>query len=447
MHERDLRRQALESGKTVSKKAQSKQSSRTSSRANSATNSRANSRNASRQGSDDEDGNLSDGTAWSVNSIDEMLSLDDTELPSDTWVGELQDRIEQIINRKRSSVQGREESLSAYVRILTAQYAQEEIHSKTAELVTAFLKSIKAESSEKETVFAIKALVVTLVTDPLDSIYDAVTKPLQRTITDSESSITTTAAIHALGTTAFYGGSSIEETQSIMDLLLEIIESDGNSAGAGDSGEVVTAALEEWGFLATQLEDLEDASEEAMEAFVEQLDSSDPNVQIAAGENIALIYEKSYTELEADEEHDSENDISDPEDEAAPGGPKLVKRYTPYRREDQLKHTLSSLANLSTRKLSKKDRKTLHTNFADILNSVENPTRGPRYQNAVSQETGKRYGSRMTVRIHRTGVMKIDRWWKMHRLSALRRVLQGGFVGHYEKNEVIFDSLPYVLMD
>ncbi len=53
-------------------------------------------------------------------------------------------------------MQGREESLAAYVRILTAHYANEEIRGKAAELVTAFLKSIKAESSEKETIFAMK---------------------------------------------------------------------------------------------------------------------------------------------------------------------------------------------------------------------------------------------------------------------------------------------------
>jgi hypothetical protein len=231
-----------------------------------------------------------------------------------------------------------------------------------------------------------------------------------------------------------------------MDFLLEIVESDGNSVGSGDDGAVVTAALEEWGFLATQLEDMEDSTEAAIEAFIEQLDSSEPSVQIAAGENIALLYEKSYTEAEEDEEVESEDD-EDPEDESPRDGPKMVKRYDPYRRIDKLRHTLSDLASISSRRLSKKDRKSLHTNFSDILNSVENPTRGPRYQNAVNQETGKRYGSRMTIRIHRTGVMKIDKWWKLHRLHALRRILAGGFVTHYEKNEVIFDSLPYVEAD
>lgn len=58
----DLRRKALGSGKTVSRKAQSRASSAASSRANSRTTSRAGSRAASRAGTDDEGGDLSDET-------------------------------------------------------------------------------------------------------------------------------------------------------------------------------------------------------------------------------------------------------------------------------------------------------------------------------------------------------------------------------------------------
>lgn len=456
----DLRRQVLESGKTISRKARSRQASGASSKAASAASSRAASRTASRQASDDEDdNNLSDSTSFSIASNDDIVPSEDTDAPPDAWRQELGDRMEQVIDRKRSSVQGREENLAAYSYILTLQYARDEIHSKLGELVPAILKSVRSESSEKETVAALKgvnpvlqllleasanwllALAVTVITDPSDGLYDAVYQSLKRTISDSEFDSAKTAAIHTLGTATFYGGASLEETQDTMNYLLEIIESDGHSVAAEDNGDVVTAALEEWGFLATQLEDMEDATEPAMDAFVEQLSSSDPNVQIAAGENTALLYEKSYTELEDDEEA-TESDESDPEDEAPSDGPKMVKRYTVYRREDQLKHTLATLANISGRSISKKDRKSLHTNFADILHSVENPTRGPRYSAAVNHETGKRYGSRLTVRINRVGEMRIDKWWKLHRLKALRRVLQGGFVRHYEHNEVVFESLP-----
>ncbi|KAL8735518.1 MAG: hypothetical protein Q9181_002761 [Wetmoreana brouardii] len=444
---RDLRRQALESGKTVSRKARSKQASPASSQPNSAPSSRAASRSRAVSGAnsdDEENGNLSDETSFSTNSIDELLSGDAPDPVTDAWRADLADRIQELIDRKRSSVQGREKCLATYVRVLTAQYAEEDIRGKEAELVVAFLKSIKAESSERETILAMKALAMTVVTSPSDLIYEAVCGPLKRVISDSASISSKTAAVHCLGTCTFFGGASDDEILENMAYLLEIVASDGAFIEAQDEAGPVVAALEEWGSLSTLIDDLADESEEVAEYFVEQLSSSDPGVQIAAGENIALLYEKSYRSLAEDDgatELNEDDVISDPDD--IPGVSKLVKNYDAYRRTDVLKDTLSDLASTSTRRLSKKEQKSLRTNFADILDSVEYPTHGPRYQNAINQDTGKRYGSRMAVRIHKEGVMKIDKWWKLHRLQALRRVLQSGFVTHYETNPVVFESLPY----
>lgn len=228
-----------------------------------------------------------------------------------------------------------------------------------------------------------------------------------------------------------------------MTYLLDVIESDGLSIDAHDEGTVVTAALEAWGLLATEVQDLETATEAAIEAFVDQLESSDSLVQIAAGENIALIYEKSYTPLEEDEEVSEEEHDSDSERGPA-AGPKMVKRYTVYRRQDQLIRTLDELANISTRSVSKKDRKTLHSSFADIKNSVERPTRGPKYSTALDQETGRAYGGgRMKVKINRGVEVRIDKWWKLLRLNALRRTLQGGFTHQYDENEAVSRCLPF----
>lgn len=230
--------------------------------------------------------------------------------------------------------------------------------------------------------------------------------------------------------------------EDIMAYLLEIIESDGLSVDAHDEGSVVIAALEAWGLLATEIDDLEEATEAAIEAFVDQLQSSDAGVQIAAGENIALLYEKSYTPLEDDEEI-SEDDIDSEDSDGPHTGDKMVKRYTVWRRQDQLLHTLDELANVSTRKISKKDRKTLHSSFADIRNSVEKPTRGPKYSTALDQEGRVYGGGRMRVRINRSVEVRIDKWWKLQRLNALRRVLQGGFPHQYDENEVVSRCLPF----
>jgi len=91
-----------------------------------------------------------------VGSINEMLNGDSVEKIPDAWQAELADRIEEILARKGSTVQGREKCYKTYVHLLTAQYCEDDIRGKEAELVVAFLKSIKEEKSERETILALK---------------------------------------------------------------------------------------------------------------------------------------------------------------------------------------------------------------------------------------------------------------------------------------------------
>ncbi|RAL65408.1 hypothetical protein DID88_000976 [Monilinia fructigena] len=403
---RDLRRRALESHKTVSRKAASRVGT-------SAVNSRTQSRNASRHASDEEDGNLTDddSTTWSVNSIDDMLDAQEPHEVSDTWAQELYGRIEEIIDRKRSSAEGREQTLAAYNHYLMARYCYDQI----------------------------EAVGLTIITCPSDDVYEDIFRSFRKAYQRSEHITVKAAAIRAIGALAVYGGASDPEISHIMNELVEIVESDGNTVDAPDSIEVVTAACEEWGNLATLVDNLEDESVAAMDAFVEQLDSSSTSVQIAAGENIALIYEKSYSKRDI---NDPEPTESEKEDEFGfPLDVSEVKRYEPFGQKSQLEHTLSELAKASSKSISKKDRKTLHATFGDVLATVRHPVRGPRYSTAIDEQ-GRLLGSRMFVRIHKNGVMKIDKWWKLHRLQALRRVLGGGFMTHYQSNEVVLQSLP-----
>ena len=92
----------------------------------------------------------------STNSIDDILNSDDAEVPADAWKGELHNRIEQIVDRKRSSTEGRAESLNAYAHILMARFAKDDIESRTSELLPAILRSIKSGVSERETVYALR---------------------------------------------------------------------------------------------------------------------------------------------------------------------------------------------------------------------------------------------------------------------------------------------------
>lgn len=436
---RDLRKQALESHKTVSRKARSKATTPSTSRAASRTGTprSSNSRNVS-----DDEGELSDTTQWSTNSIDELIAGDVDDVPGDdAWREHLLDRIEEICDRKRSSVQGREDALQAFNVALTRHYAGDEVKMKGAELVPAILKSVKGAQSEREVVLALKALALIVITDPSETLYDTLSGSVKSTIRDSDYSGAKIAATHVLSVATFYGGAATEEVEDVMEFFLDIASTDGASVDEADNAELVVTALEEWGFLATQLEDMEDGTELAMETFVDQLDSSDVGVQIAAGENIALVFEKSFTEAESDDELDEHN----PDQLANGDGETMVRRYTVYRQQHQLEHTLNSLAKAHSKRLSKKNKKSLHQTFTDILHTVEVPTRGPRYSTALDED-GREFGSRMKVQIRSGskdgGRMLIDKWWKLHRLNGLKRLLQGGFLVHYEGNQVVFDSLP-----
>ncbi|KAL4924686.1 IFRD domain-containing protein [Aspergillus undulatus] len=451
----DLRRQVLESGKTISRKAASKEGSGRTSRTNSAHNSPKSSRNTSRQPSDDEDaGNTSDDT-MSLGSLDDLESVD-VEDSSTDWISELQEIIEDILDRKRSSVFGREETYAAFCRLAKVKYVFQQIWRQVPDLLAAFLRSIRSETSVRETTLALRALELLVITAQDDTIFENAEPLLTRAIRDSTSVTIKAAAIHCLGTCTMFGGAGDEGIQDQMTFLLDIVASDGQSIDAQDDRACVTAALQEWGFMATEIEDLESESEDCVQIFMEQLTSSEPSVQVAAGENIALLYEKSYTPQEDDEDEDeeegsdNENDgDSDSEDEHEPlsTGPKLIKRYNAYHNTPELEDQLQSLATVHTKRISKRDKKSLHANFASIRTTVANPRRGPMYNTAIDQDTNRHYGNKLTVKIGKQGVVHIDRWWKWIRLASLRRVLQGGFAVHYfQGNRAVHIILPVVMV-
>ncbi|KAL4962234.1 IFRD domain-containing protein [Aspergillus stella-maris] len=449
----DLRRQVLESGKTISRKAASRESgSGRTSRNNSAQNSPKSSRNASRQASDDEDaGNLSDDTAISLGSFDDLENADVEDENTD-WAGELSQVIEEILDRKRSSVQGREESYAAFCRLSKFHNVVDYIRRRVPDLLAAFGRSVKLETSVRETTLALRALELLAITAGDYTIFENAEPLLTRSIRDSTSVTIKAAAIHCLGTCTMFGGAGDDGIQDQMTFLLDIVASDGQSIDAQDDFTCVRAALQEWGFMATEIEDLESESEDSIQIFMDQLTSNDSAVQVAAGENIALLYEKSYTPQEDDDDEDEEDDTngnadSDSEEETFSTGPKLIKRYNAYHNTPELERQLQSLATVHTKRISKRDKKSLHTNFASIRTTVANPRRGPMYNTAIDQDTNKHYGSKLTVKIGRQGVMHIDRWWKWIRLNSLRRVLQGGFAVHYfQGNKAVLDSLPVVMV-
>lgn len=94
----------------------------------------------------------------STASIDDILNGEDVNISEDAWKTELNTRIEQIINLKRSSTEGRAESLNAYAHILMARYAKNEVEGHINELVSSMIRSIRQETTENEVVKALKGM-------------------------------------------------------------------------------------------------------------------------------------------------------------------------------------------------------------------------------------------------------------------------------------------------
>ncbi|KAI1466147.1 interferon-related developmental regulator-domain-containing protein [Daldinia caldariorum] len=424
----DLRKKIFESGKTVSRKARSRQQSAQASPAGS----RAASRAASRQASEEEDSSDYEYNESIASSVINSEDGDESGLVPPAEI--LHSRIVDLLDQKRDGAQDREDKLTAYTELIRHHPSAEEIDGQMNELIPLLLKTIRGRRTPQGVLWALRALMLTILTTGDESIHDRVYPTLkslsQDTNYDDDDELIKVATIKAMGISTMCGGGSETAAEEFLEFLIEIIESDGHIVEAGDNGPVVAAALKTWGFVASGLDDLEDQSTQALEAFTEQLESSDVDVQVAAGSNIALL-------MEAAREYEEEN------------GETWNLRFD----QDGLLRRLNALTRESSKAISKRDRRQLHSSFNSIVTSLEHG-KGPGYSTArrfsSNPHTGgnrtdfnedyQEYGYRQRFRIQNISIT-IDSWSLSARLEMLKSILGGGLASHYINNPVVKDLL------
>ncbi|KAI2185368.1 hypothetical protein LOZ21_003928 [Ophidiomyces ophidiicola] len=358
-----------------------------------------------------------------------------------------------ILSTANTTAFDREENLLAYSRILAHHYAAEELEDHVDDLLIVFMQSIQQESSEKETVLALRSASLTAVTSLDGAIYSRVSSLVKQKITGVSSLPVKVAALRCLGACTYFGGAGEEEIIDELEFLIEIVTSNGHFADAPDDPEIVATALQEWGLLATRAESLEELSEDAVEAFADQLENSDTDVQVAAGQNIALLYERSFSTLRENDELNerdlqiSLDDISKA-DYKDDNGTLLVQHYKPYHDTPKIEQKVRHLSNVSGQRASKKSKRSLHMHFDAILTTIENPCHGPRYGKLMENEKSESYGERTQVKFRRFAPLNVNRWWKWMRLVALQRLLEGGVIEHLQAGSpAITNNLPGLSME
>ncbi|KAJ4415452.1 hypothetical protein N0V82_007323 [Gnomoniopsis sp. IMI 355080] len=439
----DLRKKALlESGKTLSRKARARPDSKMATPNTSPGASPFSSRNVSRAGSvyasdGEEDSELDDIMTMSTNSGSDHGDDVDSGANGRAWADRLQMRVSQIVaggrsgERKKMSNQEKEDMLKSYLHLVRHYFAQAEIRGSMDDLVLGLMRAVKSGSTTEKTL-GLKALAVTILTNPTDTILSNHKKSLEDAVEDDNSEEEVKiAAIHALAVAVMYGDGSIEAAEDMLLYFIEIIESDGTTVGAEDIGGVVVAALQSWGFIAAHLEDLSEQSEQAMEAFVGQLDSTDAYVQTASGDNIALLFE-SAKQMEEE------------------SGEKMNLQYDPKRLAQQMRD-----ASKGSKSMSKRDRRHLKSDFSSIATGLErgkgpgystagrpasNPNTGGALINSAHGADVNEFGYRETIFVGKEKVT-IETWAMSAQIEFLRIVLAGGFPTHLAKNQVVQEML------
>lgn len=367
----------------------------------------------------------------------------------------LRERIDDLLDRKRSSKHSRQESITAYIRLLLSRYSVSDISSNTPDLISTLRSSVYDQTGgdeikAKETILALQGLAATIVTDPREGQYAGLKKRLDSVIEDGDDTGVRATAIHTLAIAAALSGKGEIQDQMAEFSGLFSVES---------SSTVVTAGIQAWTFLATLLDqsDLEVETESAIDMLVEQLDKFDSptrpsvTVNIAAGQALAYLYqgsiddEESESDDEDDDRHltsswhnsgansstaspsdsDDEDEYTHSDDEAdiptstkhstsdpdnTPKQPSFAYKF--YYKPALLTSKAAALQTYHSPKLSKKDKKDLHMAFRPIAETLVNPD---------------------------PNICRVD-WKEKIRIQALQRVLRGGLEVHRkEGNEAVVE--------
>lgn len=341
--------------------------------------------------------------------------------------------IDAIQDRKHNNNEVREQYLEVYVRYLRNKYAADAHHwldDAALSLTDCFLKGANRGESARERLLSLQAFCITVGTVEDMEIFEGASKALKQIVLDDDDDGCQVWAIYALSMTVLYGGGLEESALELMEYFVDIVQTDGESIEAHDNATVVAAALLGWAFIAGHVDDFSDYADTAIDAFADQLDSTDVEIQSNAAGCIALIYEASRN-------HEEET------------GKPFQLQYDPQR----LVGRLSEMAKISAKSVSRRDRRDLRESLLSVVTSLERSV-GPYYSTALyipekddhvpaAQRTDDgraEYGYRYKLRLG-NHTARVVTWSLYFRVTMLKVIFRGGLEKHIFVNPVVTECL------
>ncbi|KAG5928610.1 hypothetical protein E4U42_000324 [Claviceps africana] len=341
--------------------------------------------------------------------------------------------IDNLQDKKHNNSDVREQYLALYIRLLRTKYNAEThywLDPAAAALADVFLREADRGATARERLLSLQAYCLTVgTTDELET-FEGSERALKQIVVDDDDDECKVYAIYALCMAVLYAGGLEEAALEVMQYLVDIVQSDGESVESHDNASVVSAAIVGWSFVASHVEDFSDFADTAMDAFVDQLDSSESEIQCNAAQAIALIFESSR-------KHEQET------------GEPFQLPYDPQR----LTGRIGQLAKLTSKSVARKQRRDLRESLVSVVTSLERGV-GPYYSTALylpekgsqvppSQRTEDgqaEYGYRCRLRLGNHS-SRIDTWSLFSRVSMLKILFRGGLQHHVFVNPVVTECL------
>ena len=260
-----------------------------------------------------------------------------------------------------------------------------------------------------EAELAHRVLVLIWITaGSLPTYYSDVIKMLDKGIQDGSESLKASSVL-ALAVISFIEDPGHATIWEIMESIEDVLLTDEIDPLVSKS------ALEAFGLLYTAT--AKKIGREDFNRIVDEhsalLESNDVDVRIAAGENLAIMFE--------------DLDASQQSDDPQPGASLQNTKALFCDAFDELVRQLAFLAKESTKHRSKKDKAVQKSAFRDILDTIESSI-SPTIRLKIKQE-----------------VIACDSWAKIRRLNVFRDAIGEGMHVHFEHNPVVQSIFQFSL--